>query len=120
MPAQEIIPSNIAKTDDVAELQSVVAKTDDIVALEALSAQIQTLNDTMLYMVTAILDKMPRLDTVDRAVISMVETTMNPSGNWYISSINNPFTAASVPLLSMPWNLSDAGAQRIYNGIVVS
>jgi hypothetical protein len=106
MPAQEIIPSNIAK--------------------EPTQSEIKILADAMLYFATALLDKLPRLDNADRSTVN-VET-----GSIVVSSLPTLATVTTVGAVTnlnnfaggntngIPFNMSDAGLMRIYDGIKVT
>jgi hypothetical protein len=122
MPAQEIIPSNIAKTADVQ-------------AIEALTEEVKVLNDMMLYFVTAMIDKLPRLDVADREAVNVETGTLTSVGT--VSTVTGVTTVSTVttvsgvtavtnlnglqntPVALLPYQLG-AGAFHIYNQIEVS
>lgn len=91
-----------------------LAKTDDVVALADLSEQIRQLNDTMLYFVSAMLDKMPRLDAQDR-VITTFETPL-PS----VTQVNNINSFNGGNANFIPYQLSNVGALHLYDNVKVS
>jgi len=115
MPAQEILPSNIAKTPDIE-------------ALAQISTDIKALNDTLLYFVSAILDKLPRLDTNDRVASNIETGTLTSVGT--VSTVTTCSTVTNLTSLNnwgttgnavwALWNLSDTGATRLYNNITVT
>jgi hypothetical protein len=92
------------------------------VATDATVQALVQLNDTMLYFITAMLDKMPRLDKTDRVTVDM--TDYGVGGNAYASSIvngvSNPITGVTFLRQMEPWNFSDAGSARLYQQITVS
>lgn len=114
MPAQEIIPSNIAKTADI-----------DAVA--DLADQIRVLNDTMLYFMSALLDKAPRLDTNDRMMVNTSEstiptvstvTTLTTCGT--VTNMTNLNNFAGGNAAQIPFQISNMGAVHLYNQIQVT
>jgi hypothetical protein len=108
MPAQEIIPSGIAT--------------------EATLVEVKNLADAMLYFATAVLDKLPRLDNADRAAV-VVESGVAVTSLPTLATVTTVATTTNLTNLNnfsggntnaIPYNLSDAGLTRIYNGIVVT
>lgn len=91
-----------------------LAKADDIAALAALSEQVRQLNDTMLYFVTAILDKMPRLDQQDRVAVTL-ETAL-PS----VAHVNNINSFNGGNANFIPYQISNVGALHLYDNVKVS
>lgn len=89
--------------------------SDIMTQLNQLNEQIKALNDTMLYFITATLEKMPILDSNDRAQtrLGAIDTnlTLTTLGN-----LNN-FSGGNTALI--PYNLG-AGAFHIYNNITVT
>jgi hypothetical protein len=92
--------------------------------LADLQASIQALNETMLFMLSAMLEKMPRLDSADRLIARVVvggENELNSAyGGVYVNGVGNSVTGQQVLRMFEPWNFSDAGCVRIYQQIQVS
>ena len=92
--------------------------------LADLQASIQTLSDTMLYMLTAMLEKMPRLDSADRMITRVVvsgENDLNSAyGGVFLNGVGDPVSGRVVYRTMEPWNFSDAGSARIYQQIQVT
>ena len=92
--------------------------------LADLQNSILALNETMTYLLGAMLEKMPRLDSADRLVARMVVNGENDISSPYagiaVNSVGNPSTGAQFMRTFEPWNFSDAGAARIYQQIQVN
>jgi hypothetical protein len=83
-------------------------------------ASISNMNETMLYMLSAMLEKMPRLSKTDMLVVDMSETGLSSTyGTQNINSVSNPFNGVTYYRMLEPWQFSDAGCARIYNQITV-
>lgn len=113
--------------EDTVHMQAVVpvnpANGDPLdLASQATVQALQQLNDTMLYMITAMLDKMPRLDKTDRVTVDLADYGMG--GSAYSQSIvnatSNVTTGSIYARVMEPWNFSDAGSARLYQQITVS
>jgi len=82
---------------------------------------INSLNDTMLYFVTAMLDKMPLLTSQDRAMVEVLNTiTANIGSNQTLTTVTNVsnlnnFAGGNTALI--PYQI---GASYIYPNIIVS
>ena len=106
MPAQEIIPADIA--------------------LETTQSEIKQLSDAMLYFATALLDKLPRLDSVDRSVVNVETGTIAVSSLPTLAALTTLTTLTNIQNFAggntnnIPNNLSDAGLMRIYDSIKVT
>ena len=109
MPAQEIIPSDIA--------------------LEPTQSEIKQLADAMLYFATALLDKLPRLDNADRSAVNVETGSIAVSSLPTLSTVTTVGTVTNLSNVNnfsggnangIPFNMSDAGLMRIYNGIKVT
>ena len=106
MPAQEIIPSNIAT--------------------EPTQSEIKQLTDAMLFFATALLDKLARLDNADRAVVNVETGSVAVSSLPTLAAVTtltnltnvNNFTGGNTN--AIPYNMSDAGLTRLYQGITVT
>jgi hypothetical protein len=109
---EEIIPSNIAT--------------------EPTQLEIKQLTDALLYFAGAVLDKMARLDNSDRAMVNVetgsiavsalptlanVTTVGTVTGMTNLVNLNN-FSGGNAN--AAPYNFSDAGLVRIYQGITVT
>lgn len=97
---------------------------DRLTTLADLQNSILALNETMTYLLGAMLEKMPRLDSADRLVTRMVVNGENDISSPYagiaVNSVGNPSTGAQFMRTFEPWNFSDAGAARIYQQIQVT
>ena len=91
---------------------------------QATLAAVQALNDTMLYMLTAMLDKMPRLDRNDRVNAMISDASGNELNSAYygISSnlVGEAIGGKSYSRINEPWQFSNMGCLHIYNQISVS
>lgn len=102
------------------------ASETTLAALSAMSSEIKTLNETMLLFTTAILAKMPMLDTGQRVRTSIDSgtlpnvttvgtlTTLTTAAN--LTNLNN-FAGGNTA--NIPYNLS-AGAFHLYSNINIS
>lgn len=90
--------------------------------LAELQDAIRALNDSVLYMAAAILDKMPTLDRTDRVRVDMTDYGVGGSAYAWsqINGVSNPSTGYTFTRLFEPWNFSDAGSARLYQQIIVS
>lgn len=99
--------------------------TADATAQATLDA-INGMSDSMLYMLAAILDKMPRLTAQDRMPIDIADMGNQSMGITMSSGPSTYITNATSNLSSIyfrafePWNFSDAGSARLYSNIQVS
>lgn len=119
----QVVAMDVGGVDGPEQLlgPNVPMPTADATAQATLAA-IQALSDTMLYFVTAMLDKMPRLDRTDRLSVDLTDYGVGGGtfSTSYVSGVNNPFTGAQFYRQFEPWNFSDAGSARIYQQIIVS
>ncbi len=114
LTAQEIIPSGIAKDVTLNEIKSLLD------AQNLTNEQLKALNDTILYFVTAMLEKMPRLDANDRAAINMETGTIsNIATITTITNMTNLNNLSGGNTAPIPYHLSNLGALHIYNNIKV-
>jgi hypothetical protein len=92
------------------------------VAQDATVQAINDLNDTMLSLLSAMFEKMPRLDKTDRVSVDLSELGIGgtPYGDSYVNGVSNPKLGQGFYRLFEPWNFSDAGAARLYQQIIVS
>lgn len=103
MTAQEILPSNIAKTPDIEILQE--------------------LNDTLLLLANAIAARMPRTDTGGRMLINsdlgngLLCQVVNVTALGNLTNLNN-FAGGNTVMI--PQQMSQAGLVHLYQGIQVS
>jgi hypothetical protein len=115
MPAQEILPSGIAKTVDIESLEA--------------------LEEAVLYLANVIAKKLPRLDIADREVVNIETGTLTSVGT--VSTVTGVTTVSTVtsvtgvtavtnlnglqgsPVALIPYQIG-AGAFHIYNQIEVS
>lgn len=96
-----------------------IAQDDTIQALNQL-------NDTMLFFLSAMLEKMPRVDANDRLVVNLtdmtntlgtVSTVTTVSAVTNLTNLNNISGGNAV---LVPYNLTTMGASILYNNIQVS
>lgn len=98
----------------IATLPATAAKD---VTLQAIS----DLNDTMLYWLPAIVEKMPRLNKTDMLVVDIGETGLNSLyTDQVINAVCNRYSGLTFYRMFEPWNFSDAGCARLYNNVTVS
>lgn len=90
--------------------------------IQALLDSLAALNDTMLYTLTAILEKMPRLDRTDRMTIDIDGYAIGGSTTATLSTnaVSNPTTGSTFYRINEPTNFSDMGSSRLYQQIIVS
>jgi hypothetical protein len=109
MPVEEIIPADIAS--------------------ETTQSEIKQLTDALLYFAAALLDKMPRLDNVDRAMVNVETGSIAVSALPTLANVTTLATLTNLANINnfsggnanaVPQNLSDAGLVRIYQGIQVT
>ncbi len=136
LTAQEIIPSGIAKSTDIVsvttELQSKateLTQQDIKLLLDSINGtneKISVLSDTLLYFVSAMLEKMPRLDINDRATVNVetgtvtvgtISTITNMSN---LNNMNNLNNLAGGNTNAIPYQLSNVGTLHIYDNIKVT
>lgn len=111
MAAQEIIPSGIAKDSTLQAIEALME------AQNATNEQIKALNDTMLYFITAVLEKMPRLDVNDRVAVN-IETGTLPTLTTLTNMTNlNNLSGGNTNFL--PYQFANIGANYIYDNIKV-
>ena len=111
-------PENTSLTNT--ELRAEPVSVQDSLAT-TLQQSIAALNDSILYMASAILDKMPVLDRTDRVRVDL--TDYGIGGSVYaISNVNACANISGTVTYRMfePWNFSDAGSARLYQQIIVS
>lgn len=85
-----------------------------------LEATQQEMLAQMTLLLAAILEKLPRVDTADRVMVSHAESSLAVVADLY--RLNN-FGAAGVtskPADAIPLHISNAGAMHIYDNIKVS
>lgn len=90
--------------------------------LKTLMEEIKASNEMNQYLLQALLEKAPRLDTTDRSYVNL--TDYGIGGSAFVSSIvnatSNPVSGAVYYKTQEPWNFSDVGSARIYQQIIVS
>ena len=107
---------------DLKPLSNIASATD----ITNLNNQLSALNDTMLYFITAMLDKMPRLDANDRMLVNLTDMT-NTLGT--VTTVSTVTTVTNMTNLNnfsggnanfAPYHFSDSAVCRIYNNIQVT
>ena len=80
--------------------------------------------DNVLQVLVWILDKLPRTDNLDRAIVSLNDTggasVSVSSGTITTVTTMQTVGAASRPADAIPMYLANAGAMHLYNNIIVS
>lgn len=104
---------------DLKPLSNIASATD----ITNLNAQLSALNDTMLYFITAMLDKMPRLDANDRVLVNLTDMTNTLGTVTTVSTVTNMtnlnnFSGGNANFA--PYHFSDSAVCRIYNNIQVT
>lgn len=87
-----------------------------------LEATQQEMLAQMTLLLAAILEKLPRVDTADRVLVSHAESNPIVSLAADLTRLNNFGTAGvtSKPADAIPLHISNAGAMHIYDNIKVS
>ena len=80
---------------------------------------------TLLYLLTAILEKMPRVDNADRLVITSVEAgsqavTVSSGTVTTVSTVSNQTNLGGRDATNIPQAVANMGTAHIYNNIIVS
>lgn len=99
--------------------------TDPIPVVDQTAEALQALNDTMLYMLSAILEKMPRVTSNDQASVSIeimptVAFTANQDIRNIGGALNNISNIGGKTTAVIPDALSQMGALHLYQNIIVS
>ena len=91
-------------------------------ATDAVVQALTTLNDTMLYMLSAMLEKMPRVNGNDQCAVSIeagnVGITGTPTVN--VTTLSNITSIGGKQAAQMPDAISQMGALHLYQNITVS
>ena len=92
--------------------------------LANLTSAIKEMSDTQLYVLSAILDKLPRLDRNDRVNAMVSDASGNELNSSYYG-ISSNFVGESTggrqySRIFEPWQLADAGSARLYQQIQVT
>jgi len=95
----------------------------NILALQEVTQSVKDLSDTMLYFITAMLDKMPRLDSNDRMMAYIDNGALNTLNTLTtvttVSAVTNLQNFAGGNTALIPYQMG-AGAAHIYQNIIVS
>ena len=80
---------------------------------------------TLLYLLTAILEKMPRVDNADRLVITSVEAgsqavTVSSGTVTTVTTVGNQTNLGGRDATNIPQAVANMGTAHIYNNIIVS
>ena len=91
-------------------------------ALEATNEELLT-HATLL--LSAILEKMPRVDTADRMAVTIESGSVGISASQTLATLSTAGTlqnlgALSRPADGIPFHMSNIGALHLYNNIIVS
>lgn len=87
-------------------------------AQDATVQALQALNDTMLYMLGAILEKMPRVTGNDQAAVSIEAGTLATVTT--VATVSNMTSIGGKQAAQVPDAVSMAGANHLYRNIIVS
>ena len=96
------------------------------VSTEATAQALQALNDTMLYMLGAILEKMPRVTGNDQAAVSIEAGSVGVSSLptlatvTTVSTVSNMTSIGGKQAAQVPDAVSMAGVNHLYRNIIVS
>lgn len=120
--------------EDTVHMQAVVpvdpVTGEPNASTEATAQSLKELNDTLLLMLGAILEKLPRIGAADRLVADLTETSL-PT----VTTVTTVGTVSAVTQLAalgsttvnvtkasdgIPTHLANAGTFHIYNNIIVS
>lgn len=80
---------------------------------------------TLLYLLTAILEKMPRVDNADRLVVTSVEAgsqavTVSSGTVTTVTTVGNQTNLGGRDATNIPQAVANMGTAHIYNNIIVS
>ena len=80
---------------------------------------------TLLYLLTAILEKMPRVDNADRLVITSAEAgsqavTVSSGTVTTVTTVGNQTNLGGRDTTNIPQAVANMGTAHIYNNIIVS
>ena len=80
---------------------------------------------TLLYLLSAILEKMPRVDNADRLVITSVEAgaqavTVSSGTVTTVTTVGNQTNLGGRDATNIPQAVANMGTAHIYNNIIVS
>lgn len=95
-------------------------------ATEATLQAINNMNESMLYMLSGMLDKMPRLTREDKLPVVLVSdgaSNNEPTSAYYAintGTVGDPSSGKLMYRMFEPWNFSDTGSARLYQQIQVS
>lgn len=81
---------------------------------------LQALNDTMLYMLGAILEKMPRVTGNDQAAVSIEAGAVSFNANQVIGTLSNITSIGAKHASGVTDSISQLGALHLYQNIVVT
>lgn len=87
---------------------------------QATLAAIQTLSDTMLYMLSAILEKMPRVTGSDQMAVSIEGANLTSSTLTQVTTVSNLNTVSTRSIPQITESISQMGALHLYQNITVS
>ena len=120
----QVVALDVGGTGPESILSSANPMPTSDVSLKELQGSILALTETMTYLLSAMLEKMPRLDPADRLIARVVTNGENdltsPYGGIFVNGVGNPSTGVQFMRTFEPWNFSDAGAARIYQQIQVT
>lgn len=91
-------------------------------AIQSASEKMDATGDSQLMLLSAMLEKMPRLDRTDRLTVDMADYGIGGSSYAvsYVNGVSNPVNGATYYRTFEPWQFSDAGAARLYQQIQVN
>lgn len=94
------------------------ASEETLAALAALSDEVKSLNETMLILLQAILEKMPRVTGNDQVAVSIEAGSVGIATNQTLATVGtlNAIGGRYVP----GDNVSSAGLTSIYNNLVIT
>jgi len=99
---------------DTVHRQVVIVKEDP--AGTDPSSRMMGMQEMMEYYLSAILEKLPRLDSTDRMLVTLAEV-ITPT---YQSGVYNSTTGAATAYINTPWDTSRMAANGLYQQIIIS
>ena len=104
-----------------AELRAAAVPVVDATAVQDATVQaLTTLTDTMVYMLAAMLEKMPRVTGNDQAAVSIEAGAVSFNANQTIGTLSNITSIGGKTAATTPDAISQLGALHLYQNITVS
>lgn len=110
----------IKPTHGVAGVAVDVSASDPMPVTDQTAVALAVLNDTMLYMLSAILEKMPRVTGNDQAAVSIESGSVGIAASQTLATLSNITSIGGKPASTIPDAVSQMGALHLYQNIIVS